>query len=238
MVVQSLWEQSVDINMAEDKQQKFVNLLKNYSVLFSKSQLPEVKSKKSIALKELADKCEKELGLIIKTPNLTKKIHNLKRDVKQKSDITRTGEYIFQFVTMKNKNLTHVIIFLLTGNRKIVLKPFEKDVLNLMGADENPSVSRLKNGLSAGFGTMTENVEKPDDTETQSLCSGISEGIILFFFILYYSNICFLKLSAAKLLLQLLPPDVQQNGVERYVWTPLILKMRKLVDLVQLSCNV
>lgn len=40
-----------------------------------------------------------------------------------------------------------------SGNRKIVLKPSETALLELLSADDNPSVCRLTKGVSAGFGT-------------------------------------------------------------------------------------
>lgn len=137
--------------MNDAKNLSFVNLLKEYKVLLNKSQLPEIKAQKAEAIKEFERRCESELNLSLKGQNLLKKIHSIKRDVKKKADITRTGNFIFElFIVFTDSNTSQYNNN--TGNRRIVLKEHEKVMLQLLEGDDNPAICALSNGISTGFG--------------------------------------------------------------------------------------
>lgn len=76
----------------DKKQLRFVTLLKRYPVLLSKSQLPEVKSKKTVAIEAFSIECASQLGLNINNLGLFKKIHNLKRSVRNKASAIKRSE--------------------------------------------------------------------------------------------------------------------------------------------------
>lgn len=69
----------------------FANILREYPILFSKSQLPSVRKEKSDALQEMKLKIEATCGKTVDINSITKKINNMKMRVKQKSDINKTG---------------------------------------------------------------------------------------------------------------------------------------------------
>lgn len=72
--------------MSAKQQLSFVKLIQKYNVILSKSQLPDVRKAKD----------KKEYDLItnsdITTLSIIKKVHNMKRDVKNKADINKTGK--------------------------------------------------------------------------------------------------------------------------------------------------
>lgn len=101
------------------KQMDFVSVISDYPILFNKSQVPTVKTKKDQALEEAVEKLQKLHGQVYSKSKLLKKISRMKGEVKEKSDRTKTG------------------------NKKIVLKSWETIILDMMGADENPSINRV-----------------------------------------------------------------------------------------------
>ena len=104
---------------SEKKQLEFMLAIKDFPVLLNKSQLPAIKAKKVLAMTSAEEKL-RELGHIFtQKDGLGKKISRMKADVKLKSD--------------KKK----------TGNEKIVLKEWEKILLDLMGGESNPTISQL-----------------------------------------------------------------------------------------------
>lgn len=102
----------------------FANILREYPILFSKSQLPSVRKDKSEALQEMKMKIEAMCGKNIDVNSITKKINNMKMRVKQKSDINKTG------------------------NKKIVLKDWETVIHEMLDGDSNPTLSRIPGMLT------------------------------------------------------------------------------------------
>lgn len=117
----------------------FVSLLKKYPVLLNKSQIPKIRNEKSTAMLELKDKLEC-CGKIFNEKQISKKINNMKSKVKTKSDMKQTG------------------------NRKINLLPWEKEMLNLMSRDENPSINKITAAMDVG----TWNLALSDTVGTSS----------------------------------------------------------------------
>ena len=101
-------------------QMKFVRILQEFPVLLSKSQLPKVKEQKAKAVTDMIAKWKKEAGVILTDKQLTKKINNMKTEVKSKADVMKTE------------------------NKPIVLKEWEKLLLQLLQADTNPTISCVK----------------------------------------------------------------------------------------------
>lgn len=109
------------------KQMTFIKLLKEYPVLLNKSQLPKIKERKAVAIKELGTKYKEVSGLELNEKQLTKKINNMKNDVKAKSDVMKTG------------------------NKPIILKDWEKMLLQLLEAGTNPTYSCVKGKLHFSY---------------------------------------------------------------------------------------
>ena len=84
-----------------------------------KSQVPSVKKQKKKALEEFRQQLESLTGQTITAAQATKKIHNLKAEIKKKTDVN------------------------LTGNKKLKLKKWEQGYLNLLKAETNPVFSRV-----------------------------------------------------------------------------------------------
>lgn len=112
-----------------------VEMLTKHPVLLEKSNTPEMKSKKADALKEVCTSLTVLLGRPFDADRIKKKIANLKMRVKTKSDRNRTG------------------------NRPICLSKWERTLLDLLKAEENPTFTRLEGAVSAGIG---ESYEVPD----------------------------------------------------------------------------
>jgi len=84
-----------------------------------RSQVPHIKKAKKKALEEFKDKLEAKTGQPVSLAQAKKKIHNLKADIKSKADLNKTG------------------------NKKLKLKGWEKDFLQMIGAEENPIFSKI-----------------------------------------------------------------------------------------------
>ena len=91
-----------------------VKHLKNFPVLLEKSQVPSIKAKKTEALKELT-KLYATNGLNIDEKSCLKKIANLKKRVKDKSDVNKTG------------------------NKRMKLLPHERTLHEIMNRAEEPN---------------------------------------------------------------------------------------------------
>src|SRR4051812_36336607 len=97
-----------DVEQEEEdqgKQAKFVRVLKKYPVLLEKSQIPAMKAKKEAASEAAIKDLESLYGQSFTKSTLSKKISRIKGEVKAKSDKTKTG------------------------NKKIILKPWESELL-------------------------------------------------------------------------------------------------------------
>ena len=117
--VSDLEEQIKDATPSIKKQIDFVSVLEKYPILFNKSQVPTIKTKKDKALEEAMYDLQNLHGQTYTKGKLAKKISRMKGEVKEKSDKTKTG------------------------NKKIILKSWEKTLLDLIGADENPTIHRV-----------------------------------------------------------------------------------------------
>jgi len=105
--------------VTDHKQYQFMLILKEFPILLDKSQVPEIKERKTIACLEMIKKLSTSLNWSFTKDTLPKKISRMKADVKTKSDKTKTG------------------------NKKIVLKDWEKIMYDLINGDSNPSVSMI-----------------------------------------------------------------------------------------------
>lgn len=105
----------------------FVTLLRRYLILLDKSQTPEAKEKKKEALTNLSNELKAVCGKDMDAKKILKKIANMKMTTKKKTDMNRTG------------------------NKKIVLNSWQKEFLNLMNSNENPTFTKVAGARSAGF---------------------------------------------------------------------------------------
>lgn len=103
----------------EDQQAVFVSLLKEYPVLFEKSQTPAVRKLKNEKLEHFKEIYERTFAVPITVSQLIKRINNLRSRLKVKTDTKRTG------------------------NRRIILKAWEKELLKLMQGDSNPAINKI-----------------------------------------------------------------------------------------------
>ncbi|KAJ4448083.1 hypothetical protein ANN_10095 [Periplaneta americana] len=81
--------------------------------------VPMIKDKKEKALGKIVNEYQQELGKSTSEKQLKKKVQNMKAEVKKKTDKTATG------------------------NKKIVLKPWEKELLDLLTSNQNPVFSKI-----------------------------------------------------------------------------------------------
>ena len=103
-----------------DNNTKFVMMLKENKIVFSKSQLPTVKKEKEIAIEKISKMCEEQFGEIYNGKKICKKISNMKMEVKRKFDVNATG------------------------NKKITYKPWEKMLLELLDSQTNPTLIKFQ----------------------------------------------------------------------------------------------
>lgn len=108
---------------------QFVELLSKYPVLLNKSQVPKIKIEKDKALLAVVKAYSKTFGKEITPKQIQKKIHNLKGDIKKKTDINATG------------------------NEKIILKEWEQKLLLLLDTGNNPTFNKIPGALQAGIST-------------------------------------------------------------------------------------
>lgn len=111
-------EDKLNIETTEN-QLKFVNIIKEFPIILEKSNVPQMKRKRSAAIIEIKGRIEGELGLQISEFQIWKKLQNMKTRIKRKSDVNKTG------------------------NKKIVLKDWEKEFLDFLEADSNPAIVRM-----------------------------------------------------------------------------------------------
>ena len=72
----------------ERKEMNFVEMLKDHrEVIFNKSQLPEMRRRKSAALTAIKIKCREILNIELTEAQITKKIINMKNRLKTKVDL-------------------------------------------------------------------------------------------------------------------------------------------------------
>ena len=111
----------------DDNQMAFVELLSSYPVLLEKSQKPHVKVQKIDAIESLRQLLQTKYAKIYTRQQLLKKIANMKKIVKEKTDVKKTG------------------------NRKITLKPWERMMFELLQGDINPIFCRIQGAISSGL---------------------------------------------------------------------------------------
>ncbi|XP_062553042.1 uncharacterized protein LOC134218164 [Armigeres subalbatus] len=106
---------------------RFATALRRFgSVLIQKSQTPQMKKLKAGAIKEMAMHFLLETGVELTEKQIMKKVNNMKSRIKSKTDKKATG------------------------NRQICLNSGEKIFYDLLGAEENPAVSKVNYGVSVG----------------------------------------------------------------------------------------
>lgn len=136
----------VNWDLAEN-QTKFVKILKDYPIILEKSMIPQFKKKRATAILEIRSQVEAEFKVEMTESQLWKKIQNMKARMKKKADVNRTG------------------------NKKIVLKPWEEDFLEFLEGESNPSIVRIKGAVTAGVANTPPDVnsesEKGDSSEDE-----------------------------------------------------------------------
>ncbi|KAG8270710.1 hypothetical protein J6590_079054 [Homalodisca vitripennis] len=110
-----------------ENQASFISIIKEYPVILEKSNIPSIKNKRNRAIEEIQNRIDNELGLHLDSSQIWKKFNNMKRRVKSKADTNKTG------------------------NMKVILKPWEEELLNFIEGDtDNPAIVRLKGAVTAG----------------------------------------------------------------------------------------
>lgn len=95
-----------------DKQSIFVNKLKENIIVFNKSQVPQIKKEKVRALDIITQHYKEILNITLTSKQVAKKISNMKVEVKKKFDMNKTG------------------------NKKIIFKPWEKMLMDLLEVEK------------------------------------------------------------------------------------------------------
>ncbi|KAG8276244.1 hypothetical protein J6590_016761 [Homalodisca vitripennis] len=109
-----------------ENQASFISIIMEYPVILENSNIPSIKNKRNRAIEEIQNRIDNELGLHLDSSQILKKLNNMKRRVKSKADTNKTG------------------------NMKVILKPWEEDLLNFIEGDtENPAIVRLKGAVTA-----------------------------------------------------------------------------------------
>ena len=111
-----------------------LKVLQNFPILLQKNQLPETKVKKQKALQKLSDAIQLNCGNTTDQQKICKRIANMKMNVKKKTDANATG------------------------NKKIKLCQWEKDLFNLIHGAENPTVTKLTSSVSHGISSQSAKV--------------------------------------------------------------------------------
>lgn len=98
----------------------FATALRRFgSVLLQKNQTPQMKKMKSQAAKEMIMHFLVEHGIELTEKQILKKVNNMKSRIKSKTDKKATG------------------------NKQISLNPGERIIYDLLGAEENPAVTKV-----------------------------------------------------------------------------------------------
>ncbi|KAG8304861.1 hypothetical protein J6590_084395 [Homalodisca vitripennis] len=104
-----------------ENQASFISIIKEYPVILEKSNIPSIKNKRNRTIEEIQNRIDNELGLHLDSSQILKKFNNMKSRVKSKADTNKTG------------------------NKKVILKPWEEELLNFIEGDtDNPAIVRLK----------------------------------------------------------------------------------------------
>jgi uncharacterized protein YycO len=129
-------------NSEQHFNQQLVSIIKQYPVLIEKSQLPGAKVMKAKALVNAKLSIATNTGKAMDEKQILKKIANMKAQVKKKTDAMQTG------------------------NKKIVLVPWEKDLYNIFNGDENPTISKMPCAISVGFKPSTSTAPEVNQVRT------------------------------------------------------------------------
>lgn len=103
----------------EASQAGFVAIIRDYPIIFQKSQTPATRKLKNEKLSLIRETYQKNFGTEITTPQLLKKISNIRARIKKKKDTNRTG------------------------NKKIRLKEWEEQIMKMMQGDTNPALNTI-----------------------------------------------------------------------------------------------
>lgn len=124
---------------------RFIEALSTHKVLFDKSQLPLIRKKKENSLIEMQESYQTIYGKSINVKQLKKKIQNMKNELKKKTDMKATG------------------------NKKIVLKDWEKKLLDIIDKDDkNPTMHKIPGAAATGLKPL-ENMEIQKPAEERRL---------------------------------------------------------------------
>jgi hypothetical protein len=104
-----------------------VSFIGENHILLDKSQVPEAKNKKILAIKELCQILQINAGKILEEKQVIKRIANMKAIVKQKTDSNQTG------------------------NKQVKLNNWENKFFEVMSGKVNPTVTKMGCSVSAGL---------------------------------------------------------------------------------------
>ena len=79
-------EESVETTQINNKQERFISILKKWPILLTKSQTPNSREKKKAALSKFASQYAIDYGESMTEPKILKKINNMKTEIKKKTD--------------------------------------------------------------------------------------------------------------------------------------------------------
>lgn len=123
----SYGESEETFNNCDELNLVMVSIIRDYPVLMEKSQLPSAKDRKVNAIKEAKSRISTRTGKNLDEKQILKKLSNMKANVKKKTDGKQTG------------------------NRKIIMCPWEQQLYDILQGDENPTLTKMSCSVSAGF---------------------------------------------------------------------------------------
>lgn len=118
-------EEDHDCEDISDFNNFLVTQIKKYPAILQKSQVPEVKIAKMKAAKDIIKSIQMNTAKMYTLKSLFKKVNNMKNQLKNKTDINRTG------------------------NKKIILKIWENEMAKLFQIERNPVFSKIPQGRAS-----------------------------------------------------------------------------------------
>ncbi|XP_049945770.1 uncharacterized protein LOC126427919 isoform X1 [Schistocerca serialis cubense] len=125
----------------EDSELAFLNIIKDYAAIISKSQTLAARREKADCIKEIQHRYMVNFGKEITDGQIMKKLHNMKSRIKAKTDVNKMG------------------------NIKISLKTWEQIFLKFLDGDDcNPTIHRVPGACAVGGGS-TSVITSPRNSE-------------------------------------------------------------------------
>ncbi|XP_049795167.1 uncharacterized protein LOC126210082 [Schistocerca nitens] len=140
----------------KDSELAFVNIIKDYPAIISKSQTLAARREKVDCIKEIQHRYMVSFGKEITDGQIMKKLHNMKSRINAKTDVNKTG------------------------NIKISLKNWEQTFLKFLDGDDcNPTIHRVPGACAVGGGSTSVITSPPNSGVADTDCTLYEQESIL-----------------------------------------------------------